>query len=1084
MGSSRNRILGLAAASLAVGVVACDDATTDEVVTQSDGAVLQDDVTSASSAATSGESTIEVEFEATWDPELETLEFEVLNQVVNTPLLELRNGEVLREADQGLFCELRVTLGRPDTVGLATESIGLTPAFCGFSGFPYDTLGTFCADIRVDNFYPVEVTSTYAEITSVSPDTGHNGYQFPNGTGANVLSIPVGDNTPGDELGLFSHGDIAAGDGNTAQWTFEYTPEPFSFRGRIVGQVGESCDGIDNDCDGTLDEGARCYLETEACTENADCQSFNCDTGFCAAPLTEVCDSGNDEDGDGDIDCLDSDCIGDPICPDLTSCVIDEGITGVGFWSGTLDGQGNDYDESAARSGEDYTYYWTADADDDYIFSLCGSAGDKSMTIYDADCSNTVSVAFEDDDSGTLAACDTGSDPAIELTGVTAGDTYRIVVDGWDGDQYSFDGGGPFGLRIASSSALTSEAAYGVGACLDGSDNDFDGDTDCDDADCALIDGCPGLRGTCDNPYGIGIEQSESWSNDDDYDNLSESDACISSTFGVERVFQFIAPDTGTVNFQLDSTTNAVIYARQTCAADDGTEACEGAGTSETLSLDVQTGESWYIIVEATSSLATGEQFTLTATGSETYAGGTCDDTIDGDNDGDVDCADSDCALDPACTLPLPYSEDFSIDDGNWTPVVNFGTMAFAYGAVSGANVDDSVDGAWSTVGTGTTTSAASAYVESPVMNLNGQAFDVQLTATLAWEGEGTDHAFFFTYLVDGVEFKLNAGGMNTPWDTATWSNGVTGWGDVQTSYVTINETLAGTGGASTLQLRFYAYVDSSPFNALDGLVVDSVEVNPPAVEICDNGTDDNGNGDIDCADVQCDVACGPELDCSDGLDNETAGGAVGDGFIDCADLDCAADPFCLVTTLPWDENLDTTDGQFLEGGGWEYGAPTGSVINAAASAPNVWATDLDANYIDGNLYSLISKQFDLSAYAAQDLFFQFDYWLDTDDGWDDFQVGYSIDNGASFFLLTTATSGFPTSGFRDTDTAGYETARFDISFLAGESEVKFLLNFVPDNVDNFNGVAVDNFLVDLTPAEECTNTTDDDFDGDVDCAD
>ena len=64
------------------------------------------------------------------------------------------------------------------------------------------------------------------------------------------------------------------------------------------------------------------------------------------------------------------------------------------------------------------------------------------------------------------------------------------------------------------------------------------------------------------------------------------------------------------------------------------------------------------------------------------------------------------------------------------------------------------------------------------------------------------------------------------------------------------------------------------------------------AVEICDDGIDNNGNGLIDCQDIQCATKpiCMKEI-CNDGTDNN------GDGLIDCDDPQCANASACKVAS-------------------------------------------------------------------------------------------------------------------------------------------------------------------------------------------
>jgi len=78
--------------------------------------------------------------------------------------------------------------------------------------------------------------------------------------------------------------------------------------------------------------------------------------------------------------------------------------------------------------------------------------------------------------------------------------------------------------------------------------------------------------------------------------------------------------------------------------------------------------------------------------------------------------------------------------------------------------------------------------------------------------------------------------------------------------------------------------------------VPDDAYAIPPETK-CDDGKDNDKDGDIDCADTDCagDPVCGGgavEI-CDNNVDDD------GDNLIDCADPDCTTDPACAVSTAP-----------------------------------------------------------------------------------------------------------------------------------------------------------------------------------------
>jgi hypothetical protein len=89
----------------------------------------------------------------------------------------------------------------------------------------------------------------------------------------------------------------------------------------------------------------------------------------------------------------------------------------------------------------------------------------------------------------------------------------------------------------------------------------------------------------------------------------------------------------------------------------------------------------------------------------------------------------------------------------------------------------------------------------------------------------------------------------------------------------------------------FYKYV-LHPRSSADFVVAaNDSDCDVAGETVCDDGTDNDGDGFTDCEDFDCqgDPACS-EQDCADGVDND------GDGFTDCDDFDCDGDPACMET--------------------------------------------------------------------------------------------------------------------------------------------------------------------------------------------
>ncbi len=251
--------------------------------------------------------------------------------------------------------------------------------------------------------------------------------------------------------------------------------------------LDEICEGgEDEDGDGAIDcEDSDCEGEpvcAEICDDEVDndgdddidCEDSDCDED---AACIEICGDEIDNDGDGDIDCFDIDCAADDSCR-FEGCAVAE-ITGVG--------------EIARGSTEDFAYSYIAECgapsgtipaggqnsrDAFYIWT----APTNGSYVIDTLGSNfdTLLAVLDGECGGDEIAC---NDDAFEGTiatrsavqlDVTAGDVFTIAVGGW---------GAAGGEYVINATRIET-------GCSDGSDNDGDGSADCADSDCVGTDAC------------------------------------------------------------------------------------------------------------------------------------------------------------------------------------------------------------------------------------------------------------------------------------------------------------------------------------------------------------------------------------------------------------------------------------------------------------------------------------------------------------------------------------------------------------------------------------------------------------------
>ncbi len=426
--------------------------------------------------------------------------------------------------------------------------------------------------------------------------------------------------------------------------------------------AAEACNGVDDDCDGEVDEGTRitvyvdadgdgfgglegsevCSMPEGTSTNNADCDDDNADIHPDAAELCngidDNCDRETDEgvllrryrdlDGDGfgdpdapvdtcdpapnevenDADCNDGDRDIHPeateVCNEIDdNCddVVDEGVTNTYFQDLDLDGWGG-FGGTTEACAEPPGYA-----------TFAGDCEDSNPAIHPeaAEVCNTI----DDDCDGLLDDLD----PDVV---VSTGSVFYVDVDR--------DGHGD-----AATSLLACVAP--VGFVSDA--------TDCNDGNAAIspsaIEVCNNIDDDCDlyiDGADLSIDQSTmSWYyDDDDHDGYGDAAA---ATLACNAPPDSVADATDCDD--LDATVNPA--ASEVCNTID--DDCDGDIDDDDSSLDLSTAEEWWADVDSDGE-GDPAVSVLTCDAPSGYVDNSldCDDTDATDTDGDAvqDCADDD----------------------------------------------------------------------------------------------------------------------------------------------------------------------------------------------------------------------------------------------------------------------------------------------------------------------------------------------------------------------------------------------------------------------------------------------------------
>jgi hypothetical protein len=415
--------------------------------------------------------------------------------------------------------------------------------------------------------------------------------------------------------------------------------------------VTEICgDGRDNDGDG-----------------DTDCDDSDC-SGNPLCP--EICDDGVDNDGDDRVDCADSDCDASPSCAEL--CTTDATVTCGQTYSGTTAGAPNEINTwqgcaILTATGGEAAHALTVPGPRTVTARLSTATQGLQLFATSQACSDRRCVAY---DRGTRAV----------TFQAEPGESYWLVVDGILGAAGSYQ------LTITC-------VAETEGDCDDGVDEDDDGDTDCDDEDCAEDAACTALE-DCTNGVDDDGDGHVDCADADCREVLACQEACTaavvggcdlvypSGTLGATNQLSFHPACTGR-----DESGGELVYQLTVAAAttlvaslenvslgdvdlfllEDAcdTTSCVAWG-DQALTHALVPGTTYYVVVDGFEGDAAVFDLRLDCGGSGCFAAAdcaraecadapiclesACGDLVDNDGDGDTDCDDTDCTAEPACT--------------------------------------------------------------------------------------------------------------------------------------------------------------------------------------------------------------------------------------------------------------------------------------------------------------------------------------------------------------------------------------------------------------------------------------------------
>jgi len=692
-------------------------------------------------------------------------------------------------------------------------------------------------------------------------------------------------------------------------------------------------DGADNDLDGDVD----CYdLDCQLLLQQ--CQT-NCGDGV--PEVGEHCDDGNSINGDG---CSDTCRLENETCASATVVpktglriqgttwdVVDDDLVLGGSGCNTRDsGQGEMVFQVDLAAGETVLVR-EMESSFDGVLSILGGTCDGATACYESqDFSETTGAEYTATSAETVYV-------VVESYFSSEDDAFDVRVNIVEPEicDDGFDNDADDAVDCSDSDCFGAAGACDVEMlCADGLDNDGDGDVDCaDTADCTGQIGC-----FCGDGFVSGTETCDD-GNADDTDGCSNTcqitaESCAPPAVVSSNSYQFAGADWSVVTddleltddtctgrsggqgelvFQVDLAAGETVVLRELESSFDGvlsilSGACSGASAchasgdfSESTGqrYTASSAETVYAVVESWSSIE-DDAFDIRI---DTHPPEDCTNGMDDNADGLVDCEESWCFGKSGCTVETVCGDGADNDADGSYDCGDSDCMG-----VGGCNCGDGTVGAGESCEDGNTINGdgcdANCQLEaescSPVSvltdlrnRISGPDWSpVRDDHTLNGAGcttrdSGQGELVFQVDLAAGQTVRAReSGGLDS---VISLLNGTCG---DATACLVSSDSAESTGVTHTASADQTVFVVVESYSASTTSSFD-IEIDILEPEVCDDGFDNDGDGDVDCDDPNCFglTGCTTELNCQDGQDND------GDTVPDCNDSDCASNLFCQPVT-------------------------------------------------------------------------------------------------------------------------------------------------------------------------------------------